>query len=483
MKILLVKPPLNPNMMTTTRGEPLELEYLAAAIQDHNVAILDMRIDRRLSKKLDEFKPEVVGITAYTCDANTAKQVLCEVKKHNRNIKTVIGGHHATFQPGDFALPYVDAIFLRMADYSFKEYIDALEDEEDVHHIKNIVLVKTGGLYFTEQEFQRIDLDSLPFPSRDLTAPYRNRYRDLMKNKTAFILTSRGCPYRCTFCACWKMMGGKYVYRKPESVVDELAQLPEETELICFADDNTLHSIQRAWQLSQLIKERKINKRFSLYARADTIVKHPDLIESLRDAGLEYITVGLESFRDNELEALNKKTSVRTNEEAIRILKRLEVSISAHLIVHPHYTHKDFEELFQYVCRMCLYRVAYTILTPLPGTDLYAEKLDSFAIRDTDYFDFVHSILPTKLDRREFYFLYAELYRKTYSLKRYFHSAAGSFRSLWGRPGNMARYKSDRISLFRIFLINIFGLPWYLKVRNFYKSEPIRACSGSPEKS
>jgi hypothetical protein len=74
MKILLIKPPLNPNMVTTTRIEPLELEYLAASVHEHEVDILDMRVDRNLLKKLKNFKPHVVGTTAYTCDVNTAKR-------------------------------------------------------------------------------------------------------------------------------------------------------------------------------------------------------------------------------------------------------------------------------------------------------------------------------------------------------------------------------------------------------------------------
>lgn len=70
MKILLIKPPLNPNLATVSLYEPLELEYLAASVKDSNVRILDMRIDRNLKNELVNFKPDLVGITAYTCDYN-----------------------------------------------------------------------------------------------------------------------------------------------------------------------------------------------------------------------------------------------------------------------------------------------------------------------------------------------------------------------------------------------------------------------------
>jgi len=218
MRILLIKPPLNRNLLAPNNDELLELEYVAAAVKDHEVDILDMRIDKNLWKKLGNFQPDLVGITAYTCDVRVAKDVLQEVKKFSNNIKTVVGGHHATVLPIDFALPFVDAIFIGMADHSFSQYVGLLDSGRDVGETNNIALVKDGNLHFTKVIPFDIDLDSLPFPARDLTRHYRKNYRDSMKNITGLIVTSRGCPYRCTFCACWKVMKGKYITRSPESV-------------------------------------------------------------------------------------------------------------------------------------------------------------------------------------------------------------------------------------------------------------------------
>ncbi|MDH4270713.1 MAG: cobalamin-dependent protein, partial [Candidatus Aminicenantes bacterium] len=114
MKILLVKPPLNRNIISPSGGEPLELEYLAASVKEHDVEILDMRVDRRLHRALETFRPQVVGLTGYTCDANSAKAVMREVKKFDPKVVTAVGGHHATFLPSDFALSFVDFVFLGM---------------------------------------------------------------------------------------------------------------------------------------------------------------------------------------------------------------------------------------------------------------------------------------------------------------------------------------------------------------------------------
>lgn len=473
MKILLIKPPLNPYLISPTIGEPLELEYLASAAKEHEVEILDMRLDKDLTKRLEKFRPDFVGITGYTCDLNSALDVLKEVRKFNSHISTAIGGHHATFMPHDCVAPFVDAVFLGMSDYSFKDYIESIEEGKDVNSVKNIALRQENDLYFTENAHFDVNLDSLPFPSRHLTRHYRKYYRDHMRNKIAFILTSRGCPYRCTFCACWKLMQGRYITRSPESVVEELASIPEDVDLVYFADDNSLHSIRRAWRLSELIKEQKINKKLSMYARADTIVKHPDLIESLRDAGLRHLTVGVEAIKDEDLDLLNKKTSVQINNEAIRILQRLGIGNVAHFIVNPDFTEEDFNLLFKYVSDMDLYQMVFTVLTPLPGTELYEENYDRFAIRNYDFFDHVHSILPTKLTRKEFYRQVARLYSMCYSFRRYFKSVFKDVRLSLSKSKSSERVNPDRLPFFRMVLLHFFGYPLLFKFRNIHKSEPL----------
>jgi radical SAM superfamily enzyme YgiQ (UPF0313 family) len=475
MKILLIKPPLNPNVISPSLGEPLELEYLASAAQENEVDILDMRIDKDLMKKLKTHDPDLVGITSYTCDVNMAKEVLKEVKKFSRRINTVVGGYHASVYPSDFALPFVDAIFLGVSDSSFKEYIQALENGESLERVKNIALVGGNTLHFTEQQSQDMDLDSLPLPSRNLTAHYWKNYRDQMGNRTTMILSSRGCPFRCTFCACWKMAAGRYRVRDPESVAEEMAGLPEEADLVFFADDNTLHSIQRAWRLCEAIKKRRIDKNFSMYARADTIVKHPELIRSLKEAGLVSLTIGIESVRDCELDEFKKKTTVQINNEAIRILQKLGIGNIAHFIINPNFTEEDFDRLLQYVLKMDLFQPVYTVLTPLPGTELYSESYDRILIKNFNYYDQIHSVLPTALPRKEFYRQVANLYRKTYSFPRYFKSIIHDFQRAHKKSNSSGSADADRLSFVKMLILHITGYPLYFKYINLHKTEPLNS--------
>ena len=473
MKILLVKPPLNRRLIAPSRGEPLELEYLAAAVKEHDVEILDMRIDPHLVQKLETFKPHFVGLTGYTCDANSAKAVMKEVKKFDGKIITGVGGHHATFLPSDFALPFVDVVFLGMADLTFKEYIRVQEEGEDARSINNLALRSEGGLFFTKPTLFTIDLDELPFPARHLTLHYQKKYRDQYRNRTVMVLTSRGCPFRCNFCACWKLLGGKYLVRSPESVVAELKALSEETDLIFFADDNTLHNVNHARRLCRLIEESGIRRKFSMFARADTIVRHPDLIESLRNIGLIYLTVGIESFRDEDLDAMRKKTTVAMNNEAIRILHKVGIANGAHFIVDPNFKREDFRLLLQYVKDHNLFQPVFTVLTPYPGTDLYLENQERILIKDFDYYDVMHSIFPTRLSRKVFYRELERLYLRSYGFRRYVRSR---LRELWGKLIDSKRRKfvpPDRLPFLITLFLQFATLPLRWKYRRLYKSEPI----------
>ncbi len=467
MNILLIKPPLNSNLITTSLYEPLELEYLAASVADQNVKILDMRIDSNLLNELNRFKPQVVGITAYTCDFNVVVQLLREIKEFDPQIRTVVGGNHATFLPGDFALPTVDAVFMGYADETFPQYIRYFDDPERIKKIPNIGIVGEGQIIYTQRIVNTINLDSLPLPNRHLTKKYRHKYHDPVRNNLSLVMTSRGCPFRCNFCACWKLMNGKYTARQPESIIEELKALPKEVDVVYFSDDNSFSDVKRMWKLSRLLKENNIRKKFQMYARADTIVKHPELFKDLKEAGLQFITVGLESFQNKDLEIYNKKTSVSLNTEAIKILKSFDIHVIAHFIVKPDYTSEDFDKLYNYIVSNNLFRPAFPVLTPLPGTELYQESFHTFRIKNYDYFDFAHSILPTKLPVEEFYRHLADLYSKSYSLQRYINYKISRLFSL---QKNIFKSKNtDGITFIKLVFIYIFSKAMVTKIRKSYR--------------
>jgi radical SAM superfamily enzyme YgiQ (UPF0313 family) len=416
MKILLIEPAKAP---VTIGGEdvfifePLALEYVAAGVEkDHDVRILDLRLEDNLQEVFEEFSPEVVGITAYTVHVNTVRKLFDTIKEWNPEVLTVVGGHHATIVPEDFYSPSIDVIVIGEGVFAFKEVVQRFERRKSFDDVAGLAF-RENGEFVTTEPSSVTDLDAFPFPDRTLTATYRSQYYSEWMKPLASIRTSKGCPYRCNFCALWKIAGGRYLKREPEKIVEELAGIDE--PYVFFADDESLVDVLRMKTLARMIKDAGIKKRYFLYGRSDTIAKNPELLEMWRDIGLARVFVGLESFKDEDLEYVKKRSTVSDNDRAVAILHDLGIQLYASFILRPESSREDFEALRRYCRKLGLHFASFAVLTPLPGTDLHEEVRDRLLTHNYDYFDFIHTVLPTQLPLKEFYEEYCQLYKKAIS--------------------------------------------------------------------
>jgi radical SAM superfamily enzyme YgiQ (UPF0313 family) len=419
MKILLIQPakaPLTVGGEDIHLYEPLALEYLAAGVAaDHDVRILDMRLEPDLARVLAEWAPDVVGITAYTVHLNTVRRLFDQVKAWNPRALTVVGGHHATVAPEDFLSPSIDLIVRGEGVAAFREIV-ARRERGEAFGPDLTGLRPTAGWHDLSGLSRAVDLDAMPQPRRDLTARYRSHYFSEWMKPLASMRTSKGCPYRCSFCALWKLTGGRYLKRRPERIVEELAGIGE--ECVFFADDESLVDVERMKTLARLIGGAGIAKRYYLYGRSDTIARNPELLEMWRKIGLERVFVGLEFGSDEDLRYIGKGSTVDDNARAVKILHDLDIEISASLIVRPDFGREEFAALGRYCRELDLNFAGFAVLTPLPGADLYEQVRDQLLTRDTDYYDFIHTVLPTALPLREFYLEFARLYTDAIPMAR-----------------------------------------------------------------
>jgi radical SAM superfamily enzyme YgiQ (UPF0313 family) len=388
--------------------EPLALETVAAGVAPHHdVRILDLRLEDDLWGVLDRLRPDVVGFTAYTVHVNPVRRLCEAVKRWHPGTLTVVGGHHATVRPDDFISPSIDLVVLGEGVFAFREIVRRFEKGEGFDGIPGLAFAKGDRLVRTEYA-TAVDLDALPAPRRDLTARYRAQYFSEWMRPLASLRTSKGCPYRCTFCALWKLTGGRYLRRSPERVVEELARLDE--PFVFFADDESLVDARRMGRLATMIAEAGIDKRYFLYGRSDTIARHPDLLAQWKEVGLERVFVGLEFWRDEDLAYVGKGSTVRDNARAVAILHDLDIEMYASLIVRPDFGRSDFGALREYCRDLGLSLATFPVLTPLPGTDFYARVEGEMITHNHDYFDFIHTLLPTRLTLKAFYEEYHRLY-------------------------------------------------------------------------
>lgn len=414
MKILLIRPDGSHNMVgfsSLIRPEPLVLEILASMVPEHEVKILDMRVDRSLERTVKSFQPDLVGVTGYTTDVPEMLRICREIKQLSSQILTVIGGYHATLVPEDFDEDSIDIIVVGEGENTFPQLITAIEKGRSLERVPGLIYREEGRQMFSGERPLIRNLTALPFPARELTDKYRNQYHFHFWSNPYLVETARGCPYRCTFCAVWKFHRGKCRVKAPERVVEELKSLA--AEIVCFVDDNFLQGLDRAEQIYRQIKDVGIQSKYWMQARSDSIVKRPDILRKWAEIGLTTALIGFEKFREEELASVNKSNSIKVNEEAMQIMRDNGVEMWGAFIVDPEWTGPDFDALIDYVRSMKITFPQFTVLTPLPGTDFFREKLDDLITSNYEVFDFLHTVLPTKLPLDEFYANMARLYAST----------------------------------------------------------------------
>ncbi len=421
MRILLVQPGSRLGEIgfhVAAQTEPLALETLAATLPDHDVQILDLRLEADLPGTLARFAPEVVAVTALTTEVYAAQAVLEAVKTHAAEIFTVVGGHHATLVPADFHRASVDAICLGEGDETFPALIAALAAGRAPEGVPGLVLRQRDGQFLQSPGVPiEVDLQRLRLPRRDLVLRYRPEYFLLYFQPDTSVATGRGCPFRCNFCSVAEFYRGRTSQMCPERVVAEVSAV--QTDHITFMDDNFLMGHRRAGEIARRIEAAGIRHRYSMQCRSDSIVRHPEVMEQWARIGLHGVLLGLEGASDTLLAGVNKKSTVKANDEAIHILQANGIIVWGAFIIDPDWTADDFKLLEDYVATNNITHTQFTVLTPLPGTDLYRERRDQLLTDDYTCFDALHAVLPTKLPREEFYRHFAGLHGKPHIQANY----------------------------------------------------------------
>lgn len=404
MKVLLVKP--NPskqsiNLQSFMICEPLELEYCSALLDKmgHESDIVDLIIDKNFPKALKAAKYDVVAFTAYQIHIGIVKKYAAYVKKHYPSVITLVGGVQAEVVPESFEDDNIDVI-LTGGLTALEEVIRGIEGKLPIEKLKEL------------GRTPRCKNFDFPYPDRAKTARYRKHYNYIFHDECATIKTSFSCAYDCEFCFCTRV--AKYSERDLEDVVEELAGIKERNVFI--VDDNFLFRRERVLKFCELLKERNIKKTYIAFGRADFIAENEDVIARLAECGFDAFFVGLESFKSTELQDYNKRTTVETNNKAVRILEKYGMQCYSGIIVGYDWDKKDFDGLIAYLNSFEHPMVNIQPITPIKGTPYY-EKVKHLITEDqTRYerFDMAHVVMkPQKMSVRRFYYHIVRAYLKT----------------------------------------------------------------------
>jgi len=437
MKILLVNPPRSPenNILLYAPadarsyihrkliGPPLGLLTVAAAVEDHDVTVLDLKgeydlspdvpaLDELIERHLSEIQPDIVGITTITSEFNATIEIVKICKLFNPDILTVTGGLHATLRPFDFENSQVDVIISGQNPHLFREVVRAREGRKNLKTVPGLYINTADGLIQTKGKPPVWDTAKINFltPDRNHLKRWIGTYKvGNNPDPTTYLFTSLGCPYKCTFCSIWTQFKGCYYQRDIDSLIGELKSI-DEYPVVRFADANTLVDIPFMNQLFDRIHSEGIRKTFVMDIRADVAAKNPDLINKMARGGLKVVICGFESFRDEELERYHKKTLASYNREAIQVFDGNGILVRGNYVVPCDYTMDDFKALADYANENKVVYAGYTILSPMPGTLYYQEVRKNIRDHNYDRYNFFNALLQTTLPYEDFHREVAKLW-------------------------------------------------------------------------
>lgn len=369
MKINLINLP-SPDLAEPWTNFPLGLGYVAAAIErrGYKIGIEDMCNDLQSPKQ----EADIFGLSVTTPQLQFAKKLAAQIKSIYPQSLVVAGGPHALVGKEDFLSdPNFDSVVVEEGEFSFYELIRHYElygEVEQVYWNPSIRL-----------------LDDIPFPARHLFINYKNNAvrthqllkEDYVRGGQTTIIASRGCPYRCSFCAPHPR---KVRYRSPENVIAELRHIIDRYDILQFKWQDDTFTLNRKWvlELCAMIK-KQLPKT---YHRAHTRVNVFDeqMAEAMKEAGFKLLCFGIESFSQRILDINTKAITVDQVEGSLQLAKKYGFKTVGFLIFGmPGETAESVAETKAGVLRNKKYLDYLNLATmvPLPATPVW-ENPDRF---------------------------------------------------------------------------------------------------------
>jgi len=397
------------------RVEPLGLEYVAAALRarGHVPAIADLRFGHSVGAWVRRTRPRIVGISCmHALEYDRVIETARQVRRASPETLVLVGGHAAAAFPGPLEAPEIDAICVDDGEEVVPALADAVASGRPLSSVPALLLRSADGWVATAPLSDRTGLDRVPLPARDLVERDRHRYHCLLFKPVWLVETARGCPFRCNFCSVWQLYGRSFRERSVGAVVDDLASVGD---AVFVADDLFWNHPERSLELAAALRRRGVFKRWMLVqTRTDIVCRHPELLEAWRPIARDFdIFFGLEAASDAGLANVTKDASVSSSVEAGRIARSFRYGVTGNFLVDPDWSEAEFAELWDFVASNGFQRAGYTILTPLPGTELFQKLAPILEGQPWFKYDMHHLLWEPRLGARRFFELYAETWRRS----------------------------------------------------------------------
>jgi len=412
--ILLLQAPVpgsqNRIVVKSTAIAPLGLGYLGSVLVENGfeVRIVDMDVENvnvdQLEDMLSSFCPSVVGISTTTLTYKNSLRVAKTVKRVIPECLVCLGGPHVSVSYKEaLGYPFVDVVVRGEGEEAFLELcLDVANGKELPRALPGTSWRTEDGVAVFPSRPRIENLDRLPFPARHLMPLH-------CYNIPGTIVTSRGCPFACGFCAGPMVLGRKYVARSAQNVVKEVQICVDLFHLTSFyfVDDTMTHNTKRLLAISDGLSHVKIPSslgrklKWTCESRADVVSL--EILQAMKAGGCTTIQFGMESGSQELLDQLGKKVTLEQIKQAVIWSREAGISpVLSMVFPHPNETEKTFKETVDFV--RVLYdagaeKVIPSLLTLFPGTRFMQQRKEldlTLLTDDTDEYNLGTPVLTTR---------------------------------------------------------------------------------------
>jgi len=362
---------------------PLGIGYIAAVLKEkgYDVSLLDVEplnlTLEGLAARVRHEKPHLVGISCATANFNAACEIGDAVKQVS-GAKVILGGVHATVMWKEILAqcPQFDAAAIGEGEFTLLDLCKSANaiGQIDFSGIPGLAFRDGSKIHKNADRSPIAPLDQLPYPARELMdlSLYRSQVHIYRGRKSASMITSRGCPFGCSFCASYQTMGRTYRAHSPEYVLGEIEYLYKTHHVrdIAFADDEFTLNRKRTVELCNLLIESKLDIGWYCFSRVSDVDE--ELLALMKKAGCFGINFGVESADARVLKNIGKKITVQEAERAITAANRLGIkTVAGYMFGNRGDTQETMDRTIDFARRVSPVIASFNVMVPFPGTRDY----------------------------------------------------------------------------------------------------------------
>ncbi len=419
MRILLIQPPFYGFQNITSDRLYLGLAYLAAVLEKdgHEVLILNgefyfeqmegenekITIDQEAYKKnfkrehyvyqkilndVIDFKPDAIAISFMTAGSTSAYFLAQHITRAIPDIPLIAGGIHPTLLPEEPLKKGFNYVIRGEGEVTIVELIKAIQNKSnDLETILGISYLSHGQIYHNQNRPFIADLDALPFPAFYLMKDYQKH-----AYASSGIITSRGCPFTCTYCASKLLWTRQVRFRSPKNIVNEIIDRHKKYGLASFAFHDDTFTLNRKYVEQFCLLVLKLSFKISWHCdtRGDTL--DLNLLKLMKRAGCQHIYLGLESGSPKIQKLIKKNLSTVKVKQAIKMARQARIETTVYFMVgFPEETEEDIKQSIAVMKDLKPDHAIWGILTPYPGTEIWQLAIKKGLVNyQTDWANYFH---------------------------------------------------------------------------------------------